>query len=85
MHGFHFISLTGTVSHSVAIKFDARFFIRMYKQVDALRFKPYLWEFQTNSSPNLVIKTPDLNLTVAGSNPYATYVTFVWFIDVLVY
>lgn len=31
VHGFHFISLTGTVLHSVAINVDARFFVRMYK------------------------------------------------------
>ena len=85
VHGFHFISLTGTVSLSVTIKVDARFFVRMYKQVDALRFKRSLWEFQTNSAPNLVVKAPDLNLAVAGSNPCATYVNFLWFIDVLVY
>jgi hypothetical protein len=55
----------------------------MYKMVDTLRFKPSLWEFQTNSAPNLV-KVPDPNLAVAGSNPCATY-NFVWFIYMLVY
>ena len=69
VHIFHFISLTGTVSHSVAIKVDARFFVKMYKQVDALRFKPSLWEFQRNSAPNRVVKAPDLNQAVSSSNP----------------